>query len=272
MNLVARVRRSSSAIALARDPARRAQVRRPSSRARPRRRPASSRATRSSPSTAQQLRRSSAGPGPRRDLRANAGQTVDLDGRASPTARRRAITVDAAHPGRDRRRRRTRTASPMGARGSDGVETGSTARTSRDLGDAIGDRRRARPCRWFGLILDGLGDLVAAFVTNPTARAAGRRPGRDRDPDRRHLLQRRPDRDAVRRGHPVGQPGAREHPAVPAARRRPDADDRPQAIFGARISLRAERLTYLVGFVFLFAFLIWITGFDIVRILGGSPT
>ena len=41
-------------------------------------------------------------------------------------------------------------------------------------------------------------------------------------------------------------------------------------VFGARISLRAERLTYLVGFVFLFAFLIWITGFDIVRSLGGG--
>jgi regulator of sigma E protease len=41
-------------------------------------------------------------------------------------------------------------------------------------------------------------------------------------------------------------------------------------IFGARISLRAEQLTYVVGFVFLFAFLIWITGFDIVRSLGGG--
>lgn len=41
-------------------------------------------------------------------------------------------------------------------------------------------------------------------------------------------------------------------------------------IFGSRISLQAERMTYLVGFVFLFAFLIWITGFDIVRSLGGG--
>lgn len=41
-------------------------------------------------------------------------------------------------------------------------------------------------------------------------------------------------------------------------------------LVGERISLRAERLTYLVGFVFLFAFLIWITGFDIARELGGS--
>jgi regulator of sigma E protease len=41
-------------------------------------------------------------------------------------------------------------------------------------------------------------------------------------------------------------------------------------LVGERLSLRAERLTYLVGFVFLFAFIIWITGFDIARELGGS--
>jgi regulator of sigma E protease len=40
-------------------------------------------------------------------------------------------------------------------------------------------------------------------------------------------------------------------------------------IFGTRISVRAEQLTYLVGFVFLFAFIIWVTGFDIARALGG---
>jgi regulator of sigma E protease len=41
-------------------------------------------------------------------------------------------------------------------------------------------------------------------------------------------------------------------------------------LFGARISLRAEQLTYVVGFVFLFAFLIWVTGFDIIRGLSGE--
>ncbi len=40
-------------------------------------------------------------------------------------------------------------------------------------------------------------------------------------------------------------------------------------IFGSRISVRAEQLTYVVGFVFLFAFIIWVTGFDIIRSLGG---
>ena len=39
---------------------------------------------------------------------------------------------------------------------------------------------------------------------------------------------------------------------------------------GARMSLRVEQLTYMVGFVFLFVFLIWITGFDILRSLGGA--
>jgi regulator of sigma E protease len=42
--------------------------------------------------------------------------------------------------------------------------------------------------------------------------------------------------------------------------------------FGERISLRAERVTYMVGFMFLFAFLIWVTGYDILRSLGGGGT
>jgi regulator of sigma E protease len=41
-----------------------------------------------------------------------------------------------------------------------------------------------------------------------------------------------------------------------------------KAVFGSRISLRAERLTYLVGFVLLMALLVWLTGFDLVRELG----
>ena len=42
-------------------------------------------------------------------------------------------------------------------------------------------------------------------------------------------------------------------------------------IFGTRMSLRAEQLTYLVGFAFLFAFIIWVSGFDLIRTLGGGP-
>jgi regulator of sigma E protease len=38
-----------------------------------------------------------------------------------------------------------------------------------------------------------------------------------------------------------------------------------KAIVGRRISIQAERLTYLVGFMFLFAFLIWVTVLDVTR-------
>ena len=41
-------------------------------------------------------------------------------------------------------------------------------------------------------------------------------------------------------------------------------------LFGARVSLRAERLTYAVGFVVLMAFILWISAFDIAR-LGQAP-
>jgi regulator of sigma E protease len=41
-------------------------------------------------------------------------------------------------------------------------------------------------------------------------------------------------------------------------------------VFGPRVSLRAERLTYAVGMVFLLAFILWISGFDIARLGGGA--
>jgi regulator of sigma E protease len=40
--------------------------------------------------------------------------------------------------------------------------------------------------------------------------------------------------------------------------------------YGKKISLRAEQLTYAVGFVALFTFLIWITVFDVARQVGGG--
>ncbi|MES2208831.1 MAG: M50 family metallopeptidase [Chloroflexota bacterium] len=39
---------------------------------------------------------------------------------------------------------------------------------------------------------------------------------------------------------------------------------------GSRLSLRVERLTYVVGFAMLLAFLVWVTGFDIARGLAGG--
>jgi membrane-associated protease RseP (regulator of RpoE activity) len=43
-----------------------------------------------------------------------------------------------------------------------------------------------------------------------------------------------------------------------------------KSVFGARISVRAERMTYVVGFAVLMAFLIWVSGFDLIRILSGG--
>ena len=41
--------------------------------------------------------------------------------------------------------------------------------------------------------------------------------------------------------------------------------------YGKRISLRAEQLTYALGFVALFTFLIWITVFDVAKQIGPTP-
>jgi regulator of sigma E protease len=41
-------------------------------------------------------------------------------------------------------------------------------------------------------------------------------------------------------------------------------------ILGARISLRTEQLTYVVGFVLMMTFLVWVSYFDIQRFLGGG--
>ncbi len=41
-------------------------------------------------------------------------------------------------------------------------------------------------------------------------------------------------------------------------------------VAGARLSLRAERLSYVLGFAMLLAFLVWVTGYDIVRGLAGE--
>jgi regulator of sigma E protease len=43
-----------------------------------------------------------------------------------------------------------------------------------------------------------------------------------------------------------------------------------KAVVGKRLSIQAERLTYVIGFGFLMAFLAWITFFDIARQVGGG--
>ena len=43
-----------------------------------------------------------------------------------------------------------------------------------------------------------------------------------------------------------------------------------KSVAGERVSVRAEQLTYVVGFVCLMAFLVWISYFDVARFLGGG--
>ena len=124
--------------------------------------------------------------------------------------------------------------------------------------------------RWFGVILRGLGDLVQQVVTNPTAAP--------------------PVSGPIGIATQIGDIFFGAGPiltiyvaAILSANLAlvnilpfPPLDGGRmlmillKSVFGARISLRAERLTYVVGFAFLMAFLIWVSGFDIVRILSGG--
>ena len=142
--------------------------------------------------------------------------------------------------------------------------------TSNDLPTAI-QIGAEQTVRWIGLIVGGLGQPRRLGRRRPDRAAAGRRPGRHRDPDRRHLLEQRADPDRCT------SPGILSaNLAVVNILPFPPLDGGRmlmitlKRVFGARISLRAEQLTYIVGFVFLFAFIIWVTGFDIIRSLGGG--
>jgi regulator of sigma E protease len=139
----------------------------------------------------------------------------------------------------------------------------------RDLPSAIGVGA-SQTVHWFGVILSGLGDLVGQVASNPTAPppVAG------------------PVGIATQIGDVFFGAGPiltlyvagilSANLALVNILPFPPLDGGRmlmivlKAIFGSRISLRAERLTYVVGFAFLFAFLIWVSGFDLVRILSGG--
>jgi len=140
---------------------------------------------------------------------------------------------------------------------------------SRDLPSAIGVGA-SQTVHWFGVILSGLGDLVGQVASNPTAPppVAG------------------PVGIATQIGDVFFGAGPiltlyvagilSANLALVNILPFPPLDGGRmlmivlKAIFGSRISLRAERLTYVVGFAFLFGFLIWVSGFDLVRILSGG--
>jgi regulator of sigma E protease len=145
--------------------------------------------------------------------------------------------------------------------------------TGRPLGEAasIGWQETFR---WFGLIIDGLGGLVSSFIANPTqappvsgpvgiATSLG-------DTFRGSGL--------VMTIYVAGILSA--NLALVNFLPFPPLDGGRMLMlvlkaiprYGRRISLRAEQATYAVGFIALFGFLIWITGFDIVRLVTGGAT
>jgi regulator of sigma E protease len=140
---------------------------------------------------------------------------------------------------------------------------------SRDLPTAIGVGAN-ETVRWFGVILGGLGDVVRQVISNPTA------PPRVSGPI--GIATQISDiffgAGFVMTLYVAGILSA--NLALVNALPFPPLDGGRMAmillkrLFGSRISVRAEQMTYVVGFVFLFGFLIWVSGFDIVRILSGG--
>ncbi len=156
-----------------------------------------------------------------------------------------------------------------GALGISQYETRLFGSYSRDLPAAIGVGA-GETVRWFGVILGGLGDLARQVISNPTAAPPVSGPiGIATQISDIFFGQ-----GFVLTLYVAGILSA--NLALVNILPFPPLDGGRmlmivlKSVFGTRISLRAEQATYMVGFVFLFGFLIWVSGFDIVRILSGG--
>jgi regulator of sigma E protease len=206
------------------------------------------------------------------DLQANVGQPVRLtierpDGRVEQvTANLRTQAEIDATDGLPCEQRK----GPLGVGGCTvPFETRFFGTFSRDLPSAvrIGVSQTAY---WFGVVLRGLGDLATQVVTNPTAPP--------------------PVSGPIGIATQIGDIFFGAGPiltiyvagilsanlALVNSLPFPPLDGGRalmillKSVFGARISVRAERMTYVVGFAVLMAFLIWVSGFDLIRILSGG--
>ena len=124
--------------------------------------------------------------------------------------------------------------------------------------------------RWGGLIIAGLGQLVSGFITNPTAPPPASGPIGIAVSLADIFLNVGPVVTLYVAGIlsvNLGVVNILPFPPLDGGRA---AVLIIRRLFGSRVSLRAERLTYAVGMVFLLAFILWISGFDIAR-LGSTP-
>jgi regulator of sigma E protease len=195
-------------------------------------------------------------------LRDKAGQhvTLSID---SPGVPRRDVEVIL--------RDRSQVDSEHGALGIVGIEgyfDGAT--TSNDPGTAVAVGAD-ETVRWMSLIVGGLGDLVSSVAENPTAPPPVSGPIGIATQIGDVFFNAGPIMTLYVAGilsANLAVVNILPFPPLDGGRMLMITLKR---LFGRRISVRAEQLTYLVGFVFLFAFIIWVSGFDLARAFGAAP-
>ena len=201
------------------------------------------------------------------DLRANAGRTVTLG----------ILRADGA---REEVQATLRTQAELDAgKGALGIKAGEQGfefvflgeYTGRPLAQAL-SIGWAETMRWFGLILDGLASLVGSVASDPTAAPPVSGPiGIATSLGETFRVS-----GLVMVLYVAGILSA--NLALVNILPFPPLDGGRMLMlllkaiprYGKRISLRAEQLTYAIGFVALFTFLIWITVFDVARQFGGG--
>jgi len=194
-------------------------------------------------------------------LRANAGQSVELGVRHADG---QPATVTATLRPK---------AELSASRGALGV--GQLEQTYHYTGHDVGTSATiagGELVRWGGLILSGLGQVVGGFLSNPTAPPQAAGPIGIAVSLADVFLNVGPIVTLYLAGIlsvNLGVVNILPFPPLDGGR---SAVLIIKRLFGARVSLRAERLTYAVGMVFLLGFMLWISGFDIVRLgSGGTP-
>lgn len=188
-------------------------------------------------------------------LRANAGRTVQLGIRHADGSE---ATVAATL------RPQAELSAERGALGVSGLQ-GSYDYVGHDPVSSVGIAANEL-VRWSGLIIGGLGDLVGGFIQDPTAEPPAAGPIGIAVSLADVFLNVGPIVTLYVAGIlsvNLGVVNLLPFPPLDGGRAAVLIIKR---FFGSRVSLRAERLTYGIGFVILMAFILWVTGFDLLRL------